>query len=87
MKNKSVEITKIKLQLGQKEIELTVEQAKKLKASLDELFGKEVIKEVHHDRWNWRYRWPYWYDYTYTTTAADMPRVEYGNNTVTLTCT
>ncbi len=55
MENKT-EIKKIVLQLGKKEVELTVEECKKLKEVLSEMFGKEVVREVHHDHWN---RW-YW---------------------------
>uniref|UniRef100_A0A6M3L7H4 Uncharacterized protein n=1 Tax=viral metagenome TaxID=1070528 RepID=A0A6M3L7H4_9ZZZZ len=56
-KSESVEITKIKLNLGGKEIELTVEQARNLKKSLDDLFGKEIVREIY------RNSSPYWYYY------------------------
>ncbi len=58
-----IAIKKVVLNLGGKEISLTIEQAKKLKGSLEELFGKEIIKEVIHDHhydWHWRYRDPYY---------------------------
>lgn len=48
-------IKKVVLQLGRKEVELTLEEAKKLKESLDEMFGKDVIRYVH-DGWYWG--WP-----------------------------
>lgn len=52
-------IKELKLQLGEKEVVLTIADAKKLKNALDELFGKEVVKEVYyHDQrpyWQWRY--------------------------------
>ena len=51
----SAEIKKIVLQLGKKEIELTVEEAKSLAKSLEEMFGQRVIREEHH------YHRPYWY--------------------------
>jgi hypothetical protein len=54
-------IKELKLQLGKKEVALTMEQAKKLKEALDELFGKEVIKEVHHHDHDYRYWWQPWY--------------------------
>lgn len=38
-------IKKIELDLGGKVVSLTPEQAKNLKEALDELFGKEVIRE------------------------------------------
>jgi len=43
-------IKKIELDLGGKIISLTPEQAKNLKDALDELFGKEVIREIIRDR-------------------------------------
>ena len=65
-KDKEVEITKVKLNLGGKEIELTVEQARKLKAALDDLFGKEVIRECHSHAW-----W-YYPQYTYICTTPTI---------------
>jgi hypothetical protein len=54
---KKTEITKIVLQLGGKEVSLTVEQCKKLKEVLNEMFGKEIVKEIYKDNyWNWHYR-------------------------------
>jgi hypothetical protein len=56
------EISKIVITVDDKKIELTAEQARKLKHILGELFGvKEIVKEEHHyhdhDRyyphWNW----------------------------------
>ena len=48
-------IKSIKLNLKGKEVNLTIDQARALKSALDELFGKEVIKEIHHDNtWCWR---------------------------------
>jgi len=55
-------IKEIKLQLGQKEVSLTVEEAKKLKEALDELFNKSVVTEVPipypYPIWRWWY--PTW---------------------------
>jgi hypothetical protein len=61
-------IKEIKLQLGEKEVSLTVEQAKKLKEALDEMFGKEIIKEVHRRDW-----WVYPYYYPWWTTTSYYP--------------
>ena len=56
-----VEIKNIEFKVGKKQLNLTVEEAKKLKAILDELFGKEKIKEVkeihYHDTPYYPYRW------------------------------
>jgi hypothetical protein len=46
MEKKVCEVKKIVLNIDGKEISLTIEQAKKLKDILGELFGKEIIKEV-----------------------------------------
>lgn len=72
----------IVLKIGKKEVKLTPDECKKLKAVLEEIFGKEIIKEtteVHH------YLPHTWYYYpslpaftnpiycgdTYTTCTAD----------------
>lgn len=56
-----VEIKTVNIQIGKKQLTLTVEEAKKLKEVLVELFGKEVIKEVkeihHHDYYPYRWYW------------------------------
>ena len=66
------EIKRIVLKVEDKEISLTPEQAKKLKVVLDELFGKEIVKEVireiheHHDHypyynpWRWQEPIAWW---------------------------
>lgn len=47
-----VEVKKIVLNISGKEVSLTVEQAKKLKGMLEEIFGKVVEEHHHHyDRW------------------------------------
>lgn len=53
---KEVKIEKMVLNIEGEKVSLSMEQAKKLKKILDELFGKEVIKEVikenhYHDYW------------------------------------
>ena len=70
-------IKKIILDLGGKEVELTTGQAKKLKEALDEMFGKEIVKEIHHyDYWQWYpYKLcepnkPYWETYVYSPTTC-----------------
>lgn len=48
----ATEIKGIRLQLGRKEIELTVDEARNLKRALEDLFGRDVVREVH-DHWHW----------------------------------
>jgi hypothetical protein len=79
MENKT-EIKKIVLQLGKKEVELTVEECKKLKEVLSEMFGKEVVKEIHHhDYYKWYWQNPITY-YSAVKTTAD-PNIFYCSNT------
>jgi len=69
----SVKITELKIKLGQKEITLTTEEAHKLKDALDDLFGKEVIREIVHDHWHdWWYTKPspYWQNPGYYTVCG-----------------
>lgn len=58
-KKKPVEIKKVVIQLPSgKELLLRVEDAKKLREALNDLFGQEVVKEHHHHhsmRWYWEY--------------------------------
>lgn len=69
MDKDAVEITTVKLQLGKREIELTITQAKKLKAALDEMFGKEIVREIHHGWWYW--------PTTYTYSTAKTPEISW----------
>jgi len=67
------EIKEIVLQIGKKEIRLTSEECRHLKTTLEDLFGKEVIKEIHekhyhHDRWCEGLRW-------YTSPTVGWPTV------------
>lgn len=60
-------IKKLVLDLGDKEITLTLEQAKKLHEALNELFSKKVVTEKHHHYepipwypWRWQTATPIW---------------------------
>lgn len=59
-----IKIESLKLTIGKKEIELSIEDARKLKGALDELFKKE---EIHH--WSpptiieRHVEWPRWSPY------------------------
>jgi hypothetical protein len=81
------------LDLGTKEITLTCEQAQKLKEALDELFGKGIVREVHH------HDYPHWYFYQpvyetpkpqwfpYTISWGDSTSMCVTNDTMTLSLT
>lgn len=68
-------IKKIELKLGGKTITLTPEEAKQLKVALNELFGREVVKEIHHHDYPpyWYWQQPVWTSQTYGT-AEPMPK-------------
>lgn len=53
------EISKIVIDVDKKKIELTKEQAKKMKEVLDELFGV-TVEHHHHDHHPYR-SYPYWH--------------------------
>lgn len=55
------------LRIGKKEIELTVDEAKELKETLNDLFGKEIVKEIIINErrvWDWGYPRPIYTDHT-----------------------
>lgn len=60
--DKEIKVESLKISIGKKEIELNIEDAKKLKKALEDIFGKDVVHE-YHDCWYYRpYRpyQPYW---------------------------
>lgn len=62
-KEKEVKIEKMVLNIDGEKVSLSMEQAKKLKKILDELFGKEIVREVHHEHhYDWWYKKPYYWD-------------------------
>jgi len=69
--SEKMEIKKIVLKLNDKEVSLTIEEAKKLKELLGELFGKDIIKEIvkeeHHYHDNYRPYWVWNQPYGYST--------------------
>ena len=55
------EIKKLIIKLGGRETSVSITEARRLHACLDELFGKQantqvIEKHIHHDYWH-----PYWY--------------------------
>lgn len=80
MADKKIAIQSLKLKLGSNEVEITVEQARELKALLDDLLGKEVIKVIEDKWWympNVVYPVPQW---TYIKSTPDIvgPVVTWG---------
>lgn len=52
--DKEIEVKSLKLAIGKREIDLTIEEARKLRTALDEIFGTGTIRHEHHyDRWWW----------------------------------
>jgi len=74
MEKKVCEVKKIVLNIDGKEISLTIEQAKKLKDILSELFGKEIIKEVIREN----YPTPIW---IYPNIPSTTNPIFYGTGT------
>ena len=55
-----VRIEEVVLKIGDKKITLSVEEARELKTKLNDLFGREVIREiVYKDKWYWEYPRPF----------------------------
>ena len=71
-----VKINKIVLQIGNKEIGLTVVEAKKLKGLLDEMYGSVIVER--HDHWNWRPYQPHWATFTYSDTGNAKLGCDFG---------
>ena len=79
---KEVNIEKMVLNIEGEKVSLTIEQAKKLKGILDELFGKEIIKEVvkekhhYHDYYYRPYIYKQWeyptYPIVYCSTSKSL---------------
>jgi len=71
-----VKINKISLQIGRKQVDLTVSEAKRLKSLLDEMYGSAIVER--HDHWHWRPYQPHWATWTYSTDNVTL-RSSYGS--------
>lgn len=82
MKEKKIGVSKIVIQMGDKEATLTVEQVKELRDVLDNLLGEKVIERViERDKW-WYvepYIYPRYWTVTSTNTSTPSDTVTYGN--------
>ena len=82
--NKKAEIKRIILDLGGKEIELSLDQAKRLNKLLQEMFGVPVQSIPTYPIIIERSR-PYW-EYPYITWTSDYAQVTYNVNTSSIKC-
>ncbi len=84
-------IKKIELDLGGKIVRLTPEQAKKLKAALNELFGEKKTEYIPFEPYRpWRWEWERWgttypKDNYYMTTGGVTCSMGSDNDTLKLT--
>lgn len=77
---KKIEVTTLKISIGNRELELSVEDAKKLHAALSELFSTKVKHEHHYDGWRWPYTSP-----VITYTAGTATGTVVASDSVTIT--
>ena len=59
---KEIEVSSIKITMGKKEVDLTIEEAKKIKKALEEIFSEKVVEktEHHHHHDYYRQYYPIW---------------------------
>ena len=83
MKEKRIGVSKVVIQMGDKEATLTVEQAKELRDSLNALLGETKIERVIERDVFYPHRWiyttPSWTTYGTMTTTGDT-----GNYTIAM---
>lgn len=61
--SKEVSVKDLTIKIGARDITLEVAEAKKLRDALNDLFGKEVVREVRVEVWKepyWRWHGPVW---------------------------
>ncbi len=96
MKEKRIGVSKIVVQMGDKEATLTVEQARELQAALNALLGEKVVERVieKHDWYPYVYTNPYVYpqkiycgDGVYGTLTVTDANGTYNGNSGTYTIT
>jgi len=85
-KNKDIKIEKMVLNIEGEKVSLTMEQAKKLKDILNELFGKEIVKEIIHDHHyhDWWYR-PYTWSGGTGDIQPQLPQLYCSTNALNVT--
>jgi hypothetical protein len=81
-KPKEISVGPMILKIGGKDISLTVDEAKRLKAVLEGVFGKEVREVIKYVDRPYPYKpqvWPY-YDYTDYNKFYQLPSYKIGVN-------
>jgi hypothetical protein len=79
MKDNTVEIQKVVLKIGKKEIELSLAEAKELQELLNDTFGKvSIVREPIYIERPWRIYPTPWYGTYWTTNVT--------NGTYSITC-
>jgi len=83
MNEEKVEIKSIKLKLDKDTVTLSIKQARKLKELLNDLLGREVVKEeIHHHDYPY-----YWYPRIWTgTLSSDSNSIACNADTLTINC-
>ena len=86
MENRKVEITSLKLKFGKTEATLTVEEARKLKKVLEDIFGKETFTVYPSWPIIIEKETPYW-PYPYSQPCyGNNGTYQFDNNTKQLCC-
>lgn len=92
MKQKT-RILKIVLELGSRQLELTMDEARELFESLSDIFGQKQVAPVPYpypiyverpNRWYWQYPGTTWGSTTIGSTAGTNTQFSMHNNTLTL---
>jgi hypothetical protein len=82
MKKDQIKISNIVIQIADKKIELTLEQAKELQKILDDTFGSKEVTYIPHqpiiiDRYHPPYRSPWW-EVTYSSLGGTGAPQQFG---------
>jgi hypothetical protein len=78
MKEKKIGVSKVVIQMGDKEATLTVEQAKELRDALNALLGEKIVERVIETRDVWYPYQPYIYKRYDGTAVSAIPTWTYG---------
>ena len=80
--DEAVEVKKLVIRVGGKDLGFSLDEAKQLHAALEELFGEKiVVKEVHHNQPIWYWNYPA-IQYVWTTSNPAKWTMTYGDKTI-----